>query len=1582
MKRISLLLVCVAMSLSLASCDRSTSSGTFSLSFDWGEDGPPQAETYPEGLWVWGRVEKRDSDSQENWTRIGESPLVSFNFDGQTSLDLADIPNEDNLVIVVELSQEKSKEGLVEYFGESEPFSMKPGKHTDVRVAFQLNPTPAAQGSGDDDDDDDDDDPTSQTLTILEATGPKKDHVKTSVVTLSFVAQNATTALAANDIGFSSGVQSVSLDSLDHDGTRYLWSEWDLNAGLCEPGECQDGQRRVYIRFINDQGYESSVYDTQVELDTTPPGVSEQIAVSPMEANAGSTVYITVSPTEWLLEVPVLSVTPDDFSIGNVETDEETGNTIFTYLVDEQAVEGTEYRFTVDLVDYAENRSNQIALPGSLVVDRTAPRLVDQELPEQLRVGKNSEVVLSFMVSEALKNTPDVGLGRQAMTCAQTDEELTYRCSYTTPSDAATTESGFQTVRVQLVDRAGNTGSEALSDQIEFDFSPPKVVSNVVSPERAGLGDRISYTLRFDERLGETPTLQSDLPGEGFGESELSEEGLTYTWSRTVAEGELGLFDVRVSNVCDDLGNCTDEPQSLLALNVDAVAPSLESQELSPASGAWLSVGKTIMLSFTLNEGETLAPGYPKASLGGFPMEAQQAVEPFAYTFSYTTQGDEVPEDQDELAASVVVELLDQAGNSTTGNLGVVTFDFTNPSLDISSQPSPEERPAHSLERLAVTVTSSEQPGVEGIQLTAVNVDDESDSLPLIPGTPGIITTWTYVVQQGDEGTYRLQATGSDKAGNQAEPVTMTITIDGKVPQVRDYDLTPERVGPNSPFTLSFNVNDDLAGDPLVRFSNGIDATQTMVLTDAVEGWDYTFQGISPAEASAAFFTISVELEDEAANQGVYSLTTIEIDVVAPFLSNVEVSPSYVKPGARLQAVLSANEPLKQAPTLTALLAGADEPSISFTAQAADSSAVSYVYEATVPLNAPEGNYLFQDVQLEDVGSNVRTQPVAAEHGFEVNKTPPLVSEMAILVDDQVQVNPVFAHDTSFDISFQVDKELADLPAVRVGARTATHVEGSTYRYRFTTDSSQDAPGPIDITISATDQAGNVGYGRMVVTFDFIAPVILSSSASPDLVKQNATIRYEVNLNEALAEGSLPVLTATQNTGESWDFDFPPTLDAERKTITWQHTTQDGEDGEYTTSIHELCDIYGNCRQQVISGNLAGFAIDAINPEITNLRIVEATDPDSTTWQETETFSAQAGYNHIMVLFTISEQPKTVVVTIAGQDVSEACTHEGFDYLCPYTVVGDSASGVRNILLTITDLAGNQVGAERQVVVDLDPPQVVSSLASPEIVRLDNSLRYEFRTDEALSNTPSLLAQRQSDGASFPWDAFSSDVTLFSWSGTADEGESGQYDVRIDRLCDAYGNCSEDILSADTEALVGFEVDVDAPQITNFVSLEGSDPDPTNWPAATVFSAQPGYNRLVVRFTLNEEPEVVNVSLGVTNIVQSCERDGLDFSCSLTVQQDADGSGVRNILVSVTDEAGNPQSDDIQVSFDFDAPQIMASFASPDPAALGVKISYYLTVDEALGTSRSSPWILKAYLPPMIGCCFPMAGRAIAGGPG
>jgi hypothetical protein len=282
-------------------CLESVGPGTFGVVFAW-EGGQPAllGDEY-----VWAAVEERENP-QTAGRVLGSVGPQPFFMDSE--LKFLDIPNGDNRVVIVEIRDGQGASANVLYYGISERFSLEPGKHAQVEVYMRLRAVP-----GD-----------TEGWVFIEAIGEMINHTDVKLVLLT---DTGVKAKVSHFVSFPpektvetdlSDLESYPDAPPDLSGYRM---DWDL---AWEPVyACEDEDycpRRVFVRLVDGQGYESKTVYADAILDLTPPAImpgtvsrklvpGDDLLDDITSAKAGTTVKLFFTMSEPLRADPIVQTT-------------------------------------------------------------------------------------------------------------------------------------------------------------------------------------------------------------------------------------------------------------------------------------------------------------------------------------------------------------------------------------------------------------------------------------------------------------------------------------------------------------------------------------------------------------------------------------------------------------------------------------------------------------------------------------------------------------------------------------------------------------------------------------------------------------------------------------------------------------------------------------------------------------------------------------------------------------------------------------------------------------------------------------------------------------------------------------------------------------------------------------------------------------------------------------------------------------------------------------------------------------------------------------------------------------------------
>jgi formylglycine-generating enzyme required for sulfatase activity len=228
--------------------------GNVSIGFEWGDGEPAEA------IWIFGRIVHVDPDTRELGQTLAELAEPQ-DYNADMSFKFSEVPNGDNLAIVLEVRKELTADAHIFWYGISEPFSLSPEEEVNIDVSVVMAQAPVISS-----------------LVIEGAVGPDACptcYVATNVVNLTFDTSNAVAVEVANSNDFAAckqklvpGDKPAEGPNLSKDGANWRIDEWDLDCGLADT---EDGPRTVFVRLLDAKGYSSQTLSNQVVLDRQPP---------------------------------------------------------------------------------------------------------------------------------------------------------------------------------------------------------------------------------------------------------------------------------------------------------------------------------------------------------------------------------------------------------------------------------------------------------------------------------------------------------------------------------------------------------------------------------------------------------------------------------------------------------------------------------------------------------------------------------------------------------------------------------------------------------------------------------------------------------------------------------------------------------------------------------------------------------------------------------------------------------------------------------------------------------------------------------------------------------------------------------------------------------------------------------------------------------------------------------------------------------------------------------------------------------------------------------------------------------------
>ncbi len=372
-----------------------------------------------------------------------------------------------------------------------------------------------------------------------------------------------------------------------------------------------------------------------------------------------------------------------------------------------------------------------------------------------------------------------------------------------------------------------------------------------------------------------------------------------------------------------------------------------------------------------------------------------------------------------------------------------------------------------------ITVTATDAAGNAGTDTAVVTIDTTAPNAPVldpinatdpVSGTaePGSTVTVTYpdgttaTVVAGTDGSWSVPnpgnlvdgdtvtATATDPAGNTSLPDTGTVSADITPPvvaldDVLTNDSTPALTGTVNDPTATVVVNVDGVDYPAVN--NG-DGTWTLA--------DNTLPALTDGP-----HTITVTATDAAGNAGT-DTAVVTIDTTAP------------------------NAPVLDPINATDPVSGTAEAGSTVTVTYPDGTTATVVAGTDGSWSVPNpGNLVDGDTVTATATDPAGNTSLPGTGTVSADITPPVVVLDDVLTNDSTPALTGTVNDPTATVVVNVDG--VDYPAVNNGDGTWTLADNTLLAL---TD------GPHNVTVTATDAAGNAGTDTAVVTIDTSVPVV------------------------------------------------------------------------------------------------------------------------------------------------------------------------------------------------------------------------------------------------------------------------------------------------------------------------------------------------------------------------------------------------------------------------------------------------------------------------------------------------------------
>ncbi|MEE7094140.1 Ig-like domain-containing protein [Escherichia coli O10] len=849
--------------------------------------------------------------------------------------------------------------------------------------------------------------------------------------------------------------------------------------------------------------------------------------------------------------------------------------------------------------------------------------------------------------------------------------------------------------------------------------------------------------------------------------------------------------------------------------------------------------------------------------------------------------------------ASAVSSLADGAAEITatvtniSGNTGdtsrTITVDSQAPALSIDPLTADNIiNAAESGQDLQITGTTDAQPG----QTVTVTLNGQTYQGVVQPDGTWSVTVPAANVGALADGNATVTASVNDVAGNPTS-VSRVALVDATPPVVTINPVATDNVI-NTPEhaqaqIISGTVTGAQAGDIVTVTLNNVNYT---TVVDASGNWSLGVPASVVSGLADGSYPVSVSVTDRAGNTGSQSLT-VTVNTAAPLIGINSIAGDDVinasEKGADVQITGTSDQPVNTAITVTL-----NGQNYTTTTDASGNWSVTVPASAVTALG--QANYTVTAAVTNSIGNSN-----TASHNVLVDSALPGVTINPVATDDIINAAEA---GVAQSISGQVTgAAVGNTVTVTLGGNTYTTTVQAGLSWSVSVPAADiQALGNGDLTVSAsvTNQNGNTGSGTRDITIDANLPGLrVDTVAGDDVVNiiEHGQALVVTGSSSGLAEGT--PLTVTINNVE--------------------YTTAVQADGSWSvgvTAVQVSAWPAGTVNIAVSGESSAENPVSITHPVMVDLTPAAITI--NTIATDDVINATEKGADLTLSGTTTNVEPgQTVTVTFGGKNYTASVASDGsWTATVPAADLAALPEGSASAQASVSNINGNSASAVHNYSVDSSAPTIIiNTVASDNIVNASEA-------DAGVTVSGSTTAE------------VGQIVTVTLNSPTV---QTYQATVQAD------GSWSINIPAADLEALTdgshtltatvndkagnpastthNLAVDLTVPVLTINI-IAGDD----------IINAAEHGQALVISgsSTGGEAGDVVSVTLNNKTYTTTLDASG-NWSVGVPAADvTALGSGPQTITASITDAAGNSDSETHTVTVNLTAPTIGINIIATD----------------------------------------------------
>ncbi|WP_194271047.1 Ig-like domain-containing protein, partial [Comamonas testosteroni] len=543
-----------------------------------------------------------------------------------------------------------------------------------------------------------------------------------------------------------------------------------------------------------------------------------------------------------------------------------------------------------DAVD-GRNASLALAAPGSagslganknIVIDTVAPTTTAASVAFSADTGSSSTDLITNTTAQTISGTLTANLASGESVQVSLDNGFTWATASASPGSpnwslAGQTLIASDTLKVRVVDAAGNVGTAASFSYVLDTSVPTVVITSSVAALKAG--ESATFTFTFSEVPSEFTLGDLTATNGTLSNFTATSNPLVYTVDFTPMAGLTGFsgaVSLAAGTYTDTAGNAGVGGISA-PIAIDTVAPVA----LISSSASSLKAGETALITFTFSEvpqgfdvGDVIVSG---GTLSGFAVTAN----PLVYTALFTPAAN---------VNSGLAEVSINAGSYTdaAGNLGqgtssaTIHYDTGVPTTTVESVQFSSDTGASASDLItnipAQTISGTLSTNLLAGELVQVSLDNGA--------------TWVAAAVVGRDwalsgqtlsGSGVLQVRVADGAGNAGPVYSAAYILDQSAPTVA-ISSDVATVNGVTPALITFTFSEAPVGFSAAAISVAGGTLGALTATGDPKVFIATFTPNSGiASGSASILVRGGEYTDTAGNAGTAGmLSSLQIDTVAP----------------------------------------------------------------------------------------------------------------------------------------------------------------------------------------------------------------------------------------------------------------------------------------------------------------------------------------------------------------------------------------------------------------------------------------------------------------------------------------------------------------------------------------------------------------------------------------------------------------------------------------------------------------------------------------------------------------------------